>query len=118
MTIHPRTRGDVLIVEVHGKVVGEESLQLKRSLETLIENSEEGCVFCVVNLENVPLLDSAGLGAIVFAQECLSRRGGKLGILAPVPHVRRLLTVARLNETIPLYDDEETAIDEITKPQP
>lgn len=118
MMIRSRTRDDVLIVDLQGKVVGEESLQLKRSLEALVENSGEGPVFVVVNLKGVPFLDSAGLGAIVFARECLSQRGGELGLLAPTPHVRRLLTVARLNETIPIYDDEETAVAAIPKTKP
>ena len=70
----------------------------------------EGPIYIVLNIADVPFLDSAGLGAVVFARQHVSQRDGRIAILAPAAHVRRLLTVARLTQMIPVFDDEDTAV--------
>jgi anti-anti-sigma factor len=112
MTIRQRTRDNVTIFDIQGKIVGEESLALKRHLDAFIEGYE-GAVCIVLNLADAPFLDSAGLGAVVLAHQRASERGGRVAVLAPVAHVRRLLTVARLTQMIPVYDDEDSAVSSV-----
>jgi len=109
MTIQERTRDGVSVWDIQGKVVGEESRTLKRHLDAFVEACE-GTPFLLLNVADVPFLDSAGLGAIVLAYQRVLEREGEMALLAPSSHVRRLLTVARLTQKIPIFEDEKTAV--------
>ncbi|HMV47070.1 MAG TPA: STAS domain-containing protein, partial [Blastocatellia bacterium] len=63
MTITERKNGDVTILDVEGKILlGEGDVQLKRKIDELLEKNETKLL---VNLANVPYMDSGGLGEIV-----------------------------------------------------
>lgn len=108
MTIRRRARDGVAVFDIEGKIVGDESLALKHYLEEYIATNDAPA-FLLLNVADVPFLDSAGLGAVVLAYQRVTERGGRIGILSPVAHLRRLLTVARLSQMIPVFDDEERA---------
>ena len=111
MELRVRRSGPVLIARASGKAVGEESLRLKRFFEELLARIPDGeAPFLVLNLRELSFLDSQGLGAVVAAQQAITKRGGKMAISDPTPNVHRLLTVAKLTTILPVYADDETAV--------
>ncbi len=69
MTITERKSGDVTILDVEGKILlGEGDVQLKRKIDELIEKKETKIL---LNLANVPYMDSGGLGEVVYVLRAL-----------------------------------------------
>ncbi len=106
-----REDGDVLIAEVAGKVVGSEAARLKRSLSRAVDGlPQEKAPGVVIQLRKVPFLDSEGLGAIVRVRQAVAQRGGRIALAGAGDNIRRLLTVAKLTEILPTYDQEAEAV--------
>ena len=106
-----REDGDVLIAEVAGKVVGSQAARLKRSLTRAVDGlPQEKAPAVVIQLRKVPFLDSEGLGAIVRVRQAVAQRGGRFALAGAGDNIRRLLTVAKLTEFLPNYDQEAEAV--------
>jgi anti-sigma B factor antagonist len=79
MQIDERAVGDVTVLDLKGKVtLGEGDELLKDKVNSLVS---QGHKKIVLNLEDVPYIDSAGLGEIVRTYTTVSRQGGSLKLL-------------------------------------
>jgi anti-sigma B factor antagonist len=108
MTITERKSGDVTILDVEGKILlGEGDVQLKRKIDELIERKETKLV---VNLANVPYMDSGGLGEIVRSYTTVKRAGGELKLLNATKRISDLLTITKLITVFEMHDDEAAAV--------
>ena len=104
-----RESGDVTILDLQGRstIDGGESELLDSRLRQLFANSVRKLLLNLVNLTQV---DSSGVGAIVAAYVFLKRQGGDLKLLCPCGRVLEVLTVFRLLDTIPSFEDEAQAL--------
>lgn len=59
--VHTYTRDDSLIVECHGKLTSENAPLLKSEVREMIPNQKR----IILDLKDVPLMDSSGLGTVV-----------------------------------------------------
>lgn len=102
-----RKEGPVAIVALHGKVtLGEASESLRSVVEQL---ASEGCQQVILNLEGVPFIDSAGLGALAMGYTLLKKAGGLLKLAAAPPRVQDALEMTRLTRLFPPYTSEQEA---------
>ena len=104
-----RESGDVIILDLQGRstIDGGESELLDSRLRQLLANSVRKLLLNLVNLTQV---DSSGVGVIVAAYVYLKRQGGDLKLLCPCGRVLEVLTVFRLLDTIPSFEDEAQAL--------
>jgi anti-anti-sigma factor len=65
----------------------------------------------LLNLVNLSQIDSSGVSIIVEMSVSLKRGGGQLKLLSPRGRVLDVLTVFRLIEVIPCFDDETEALE-------
>jgi anti-sigma B factor antagonist len=108
MTIDERKSGDVTILDVSGKILlGEGDVQLKRKIDELIERNETKLL---LNLANVPYMDSGGLGEIVRSYTTVKRAGGELKLLNATKRISDLLTITKLITVFEIHDDEAAAV--------
>ena len=108
MTINERKSGDVTILDVEGKILlGEGDVQLKRKIDELLEKKETKIL---VNLANVPYMDSGGLGEIVRSYTTVKRAGGDLKLLNATKRISDLLTITKLITVFEIQDDEAAAV--------
>jgi anti-sigma B factor antagonist len=108
MTITERKSGDVTILDVEGKILlGEGDVQLKRKIDELIERKETKLV---VNLANVPYMDSGGLGEIVRSYTTVKRAGGELKLLNATKRISDLLTITKLITVFEIHEEEDAAV--------
>ena len=108
MTITERKGGDVTILDVEGKILlGEGDVQLKRKIDELIERNETKLL---LNLANVPYMDSGGLGEIVRSYTTVKRAGGELKLLNATKRISDLLTITKLITVFEIFEDEAAAI--------
>jgi anti-anti-sigma factor len=109
LQISIRESGDVTILDLQGRstIDGGESELLDSHLRQLLAN---GVRKLLLNLVNLIQVDSSGVGVIVAAYVYLKRQGGDLKLLCPCGRVLEVLTVFRLLDTIPNFEDEAQAL--------
>ncbi|SRR6266508_784512 len=109
MQISERMVGDVVIVDVSGKVTlgdGGDAL-LKDKMGSLVQ---QGNKKVVLNLGDVSYVDSAGLGAIVNAYATLNKNGGALKLLNTTKRIKDLLAITKLLTIFDTFDSEPDAV--------
>lgn len=108
MQIEERTVGDVLILDVKGRItLGEGDEILKDRVNSLLN---QGLKKIVLNLAEVPYIDSAGLGEIVRTYTTVSRQGGSLKLLSLTKRITDLLAITKLLTVFETYESENEAV--------
>jgi anti-anti-sigma factor len=108
LQISARKSGVVNILDLQGRItIGPSNDSLSAELRKL---ADAGASDVIVNLAGVTQMDSSGISTIVRAFVTLERQGGGLEILNPVGHVREVLELTRLINSIPTFTDEAKAV--------
>src|SRR4029453_6636275 len=108
MQIEERAIGEVVVLDLKGRVtLGEGDELLKDKVNSLLN---QGYKKIVLNLAEVPYIDSAGLGEIVRTYTTLSRQGGNLKLLNLTKRITDLLAITKLLTVFETYDSENDAI--------
>ena len=81
--------------------------QFRTEIEQQLQNGNNKLI---IDLKNVPLLDSTALGVIIVTLQVLQRSGGKLVLLKPQKAVSSVLEVTRLSSILEVYETEEAAL--------
>src|SRR5688500_15471618 len=103
MEITERHLGDVAIIDLKGKLVlGEGADLLRDKVNSLVQQERKSIL---MNLSEVPYMDSAGLGELVRCYTTVTRRGGALKLLGLTRRVSDLLTITKL---LTVFDSYET----------
>ncbi len=108
MKIVERLVGDVVILDLTGKILIGEGDDLLRDAVTKLADS--GKTKILLNLAEVPYVDSAGLGEVVRCYTTVSRKGGKLKLLNLTKKIQDLLAITKLLTVFETYDSEGEAI--------
>ena len=108
MQIEQRTVGDVIVLDLKGKItLGEGDELLKDKVNSLVN---QGHKKIVLNLADVPYIDSAGLGEIVRTYTTVSRQGGSLKLLNLTKRITDLLSITKLLTVFETFDSEKEAV--------
>ncbi len=108
MKIVEREVSGVTVLDLHGKIlIGEGDDQLREAVTRL---SEAGKTKILLNLADVPYVDSAGLGEIVRCYTTVSRKGGKLKLINLTKKIQDLLSITKLLTVFEAYDTEEEGL--------
>jgi anti-sigma B factor antagonist len=109
MHISERTTGDVVIVDVSGKITlgdGGDAV-LKDKMRSLVQ---QGHKKILLNLGDVSYVDSAGLGEIVQAYATVSKNGGTLKLLNVTKRIKDLLSITKLLTVFDTFDTEAEGV--------
>ena len=108
MKIVERQVDDVHILDLHGKIlIGEGDDALREAVTRL---SDSGKTKILLNLADVPYVDSAGLGEIVRTYTTVSRHGGQLKLLNLTKRITDLLAITKLLTVFETFDSENDAL--------
>ncbi|MBM3777356.1 MAG: STAS domain-containing protein [Acidimicrobiia bacterium] len=108
MNIEERSAGDVTVLDLKGRMtMGEGDELLKDKINSLIL---QGRRKLVLNLAEVPYIDSAGLGEIVRTYTTVGRQGGSLKLANLTKRITDLLSITKLLTVFETYDSEEDAV--------
>jgi anti-sigma B factor antagonist len=108
MRIVERQVGRVVILDFHGRIVVGQGANLLRAAVTRLADS--GSVNILLNLADVPFIDSSVVGELVRSLTTASRKGGAVKLLNLPPKVRNLLSMARLLTVFQAYESEDEAV--------
>jgi len=108
MQIDERTVGSVTILDMKGKMtLGDGDELLRKKVAGVVE---KGCKMIVLNLGDVPYIDSAGLGEIVRTYTTVGRQGGSLKLLNLTKRISDLLSITKLLTVFDTFDSEGEAV--------
>jgi len=108
MQIEERKVGDVVVLDLKGKItLGEGDELLKDKVNSLVN---QGIKKIILNLADVPYIDSAGLGEVVRTYTTVSRQGGSLKLLNLTKRITDLLSITKLLTVFETFDSENEAV--------
>jgi anti-sigma B factor antagonist len=108
MQIEERKFGDVVVLDLKGRVMlGEGDELLKDKVNSLLG---QGYKKIILNLADVPYVDSAGLGEIVRTFTTVSRQAGSLKLLNLTKRITDLLSITKLLTVFDTFDSESEAV--------
>ena len=109
MEITERVVDSITILNLIGKLtIGEASQMLKDKSESLVF---QGRHRVIVNLADVPYIDSGGLGQLVACYTTLAKAGGRLTLTGVTAKNHDLLSITKLVSVFDTFDTEREAID-------
>jgi anti-anti-sigma factor len=94
MSFHLQTRraADAMVVECHGKLTFEHAPQLRNKVRTLIPEEKR----IVLDLKEVPFMDSSGLGTLVTLYVSARTRNCRIELVNVSAALRTLLGMTNL----------------------
>jgi anti-sigma B factor antagonist len=103
-----RKRSDVQMIELRGKLcLGQPVDELRQSID---ESMGNGDTRFVLNLADVPTIDSSGIGLLVRTLASTKQRGGNLKLVQPSSFAVKTLRLVGVLNLFEVFDDDETAI--------
>ncbi|PYR97114.1 MAG: anti-sigma factor antagonist [Acidobacteria bacterium] len=106
VTITSRLVSGVVIVDVSGRLCFLE-VALQKHFHELLEEDHRNFV---LDLADVPYIDSFGLGQLVTIWSSIRSKDGRLILLRPTDHVRHLLQITKLDTIFPIAVEELQAV--------
>jgi anti-sigma B factor antagonist len=109
MDLAARRSGDVTVLDLSGKLTrgsGGDEL-LRATVDRLLE---EGPGRILLNLAEVPYMDSAGIGELMAVYRKTKNGGGVTKLLNPLRRVYDVLQLVKLDSIFEVYQDEATAV--------
>ena len=108
MQIDERTVGDVIVLDLKGKItLGDGDELLKDKVNSLVNQGQRKIL---LNFGDVPYVDSAGLGEVVRTYTTVSRQGGSLKLLNLTKRITDLLAITKLLTVFETYENEADAV--------
>ena len=112
MQIEERAVGDVIVLDLKGKVtLGQGDELLKDKVNSLVN---QGHRKIVLNLAEVPYVDSAGLGEIVHTYTTVRKKGGSMKLLNLTKRITDLLAITKLLTVFETFEVESEAVRSFT----
>jgi anti-sigma B factor antagonist len=110
MQYREETKEDVLIVRIdEPRVDTNVAPEFKTEILRLVQ--DEGQKKILIDLKKVDYVDSSGLGALLFGQRQAKTNSGTMKLLVNLnSKVVSLIRIAKLNNVLEGFDDEDEAI--------
>ena len=108
MEIEVRTQDQVKIVKLSGKLnLGS---ALDRTNETIKDLLNAGESRFVLDLQEVTMIDSSGIGLLVRYLSAAKQRGGSLKLLNPSRFALQTLKLVRVLNLFEIFEDSQLAV--------
>ncbi len=102
-------QADVQVLRLRGRLtLGQAVDAFKNALD---ESFASGDAQIVINLAEVPLIDSSGIGVLVRSQSSARAQGGSIKLVQPTAYAIKTLKMVGLLDLFEVYDSEEAAAD-------
>jgi anti-sigma B factor antagonist len=103
-----RLDGDAVVVAVRGEIDLQNSPELRTELIDLMAKHAPQRV--VLNLAQVPYMDSSAIAVLVELLQKVRKTGGRVFLTSLQPRVKGLVEIARLGSIFGIVDDEAEAL--------
>lgn len=107
--VQPHTACTIALVTCE-KVGGRESQIIEQEIRGALAASLVKKHRLVVDMAQVTMLASMGLGALVNLHKLCAEQGGRLAVCNLHPEIRQVLKITRLDQVLKIVTDRESAI--------
>lgn len=108
MDINVRKRSQVQVLQLKGQLrLGDAVDDLQR---TISESLAEGDTRFVINLSEVPMIDSSGIGVLVRFLTSAKKRGGSVKLVNLSSFAQKTLRVVGVLGLFDVYEDDDQAV--------
>lgn len=109
MKLSVRKTDSVAILDVSGKLMGGPDADVfKEAVRNLLD---EGYKNVVVNMSQVPFINSTGLGILISAYTTLRKEDGILKLTNVTERIDSLLMITKLGTIFETYSSEDKAVE-------
>jgi|SRR5215469_3514104 anti-sigma B factor antagonist len=107
LDINVRRRSQVQVVQLRGQLrMGAAVDSLRQTMEQAMGN---GDTRMVINLAEVPMIDSSGIGLLVKFLASAKQRGGNIKLAQPSKFAVQTLRLVGVLNLFEVYDDDDAA---------
>jgi anti-sigma B factor antagonist len=108
MQISENQVGSVLVLQIRGKILmGEGNVAIKKKIQ---EKVNAGSKEIVLDLADVPYIDSSGLGELISSYTTVQKAGGRLKLANLTNKIVDLLAITKLVTVFEYYGSVEEAV--------
>ncbi len=108
MDINVRARSGVHLIQLKGDLkLGDPVDAFRQAVDDLLRGGESRFV---IDLQQVPMVDSSGIGVLVRTLTSAKQRGGSLKLLKPSRLALQTLKIVGLLNLFEVFDDENQAL--------
>lgn len=108
MDVEVRTQAGVKILKLRGKLMLGPSLNKFRETFTDLQNAGEARF--LLDLADVPMIDSSGIGLLVRFLTTAKQSGGALKLLNPSKFALQTLKLVRVLNLFEVFEDPDSAV--------
>lgn len=108
MKIKKRQEGEVMILDLSGKIMGGDDFDLFNN--TIKDLVNDGFVDIVLNMKGVKWINSTGLGLMVSAYTSLVKQGGRMKVCEVSDRIDNILHVTQLELIFETFEKEADAL--------
>lgn len=106
-----RPRPDVAVITPEGRIDAVSGPEFRKILK---QQPEQGAPFLVIDLQQVPFMDSSGLSALVSALKAARKHNGTVILVRPTPQVRMTLQMSMLDRIFVIHNTVEDALESLS----
>jgi anti-anti-sigma factor len=107
MQIKTRESHNIIIFDIKGEVTRRAETPLQQHVKSQLELGKRNFL---LNFENIPFMDSYGVGELIASFKSIHDLGGKLKLMKLPPRIKLLFKITMIEKIFKIYDDEEAAI--------
>jgi anti-anti-sigma factor len=108
LDINVRKRSQVQVIQLRGQLrLGEPVDELRRTFEEALAQGDTGFV---LNLAEVPMMDSSGIGVIMHFFAATKQRGGSLKLVQPSGYAVKTLRLVGVLNLFEVFDSDDAAV--------
>jgi anti-sigma B factor antagonist len=112
MRIDAKSKDNGAILNLDGKIIGDGVPQFKQTVEEWIDS---GVDWIIIDLAEVPLMDSSALGTIIASFLKLREKNGKLILTNAQKSILDVLAITKLNSLFEIYDSMQAALEAVNQ---
>jgi len=114
--VNVRQLQDVKILDLSGKILGgSESDALRMEMDRILHGEGKKIL---INLNQVPWMNSAGLGILLSGYSRLRENGGAMAFYGVQERVREILETTKLVTVLEIFADEESGLKKLRSAGP
>jgi len=115
MLVKKEDEGDIKILKIQGRVVGDASLELRREVNESIEELPDGSkIKVILNMGKVTMMDSSSLLVVIGLYESIRKRNGKLFIACLGKGLQNMFAITKLTKVFDIYETEDEAVEALS----
>ncbi len=103
-----RSEGSAVIAQVCGEVDLHNSPDLRTAILQLLQQASPKKL--ILNIQQVPYMDSSAIAVLVESLRKMRALGGKLFLVGPQPRVKSVLEIARLDTIFSIVKSDDDAL--------